>query len=411
MKTLQNNCKRSEIKIIPENLFSLSPEEAIKTNCMVYCRYYDPEFKLKYPKGYVYRKSLNGFKTHKLRITAAKAMVKDMETILDDELYNPITKKFYQDETAEFSERTPVLEAMTKIQPYIKGGDKYLYEIKRIVIKIKPIFEKLGYDRLKISEIKLRHIKIALETAKLTEKNFNKYRIHLKRVFDELIEFGCLEHNPCASIKKKITTQTKREIFEDEKLKIVHDYLKQNYYYFFRYFKIFFYSGARSTELFRLQKKHVNLQNREYDLLIQKRAGTYQWEKKVILSAAFPYWKEIMDLAQNDDDYLFSKMLAPGPSKINSWQISARWRRLIKNSSKIKDNNGEAIKVTEDFYSLKHYFLDKLDETQNIKFSQVMGSHKSDKTTTSHYTVNREKRTRNALKKLAIDVFNDFDDL
>ena len=37
----------------------------------------------------------------------------------------------------------------------------------------------------------------------------------------------------------------------------------------------------------------------------------------------------------------------------------------------------------------------------------MMGSHKSDKTTTSHYTVNRDKRTRNALKKLDIDLFND----
>ena len=407
MIILENNCKRSEIKTIPENLFELSPQDAIEVNCMVYCRYYDPEFKQKFPKGFLYRKSLNGFKTYKLRIAAAKAMMKDMETLLDEELYNPITNKYFHDDNAEFSERTLVLEAMENILKYIKGSERYLYEMKRIIIKIKPIFEKLGYDKLKISEIKLRHIKIALDAAKLTEKNFNKYRIHLTRVFDELIEFGCIDSNPCASIKKKITTQTKREIFEEDKLKIVHNYLKENYYYFFRYFKIFFYSGARSTELFRLQKKHVNLDKREYDLLIQKRAGTYQWEKKVILPAALPYWKEIIDLAKNDDDYLFSIMLEPGPQMVRSRQISNRWRRLIKNSTKIKDNNGETIKVTEDFYSLKHYFLDKLDETQNIKFSQVMGSHKSDKTTANHYTVNREKRTRNELKKLNIDVFGD----
>ena len=49
----------------------------------------------------------------------------------------------------------------------------------------------------------------------------------------------------------------------------------------------------------------------------------------------------------------------------------------------------------------------KLDEAQNLKYSQVMGSHKSDKTTTSHYTVNRERRTRDALKKLDIDLFDD----
>ena len=117
--------------------------------------------------------------------------------------------------------------------------------------------------------------------------------------------------------------------------------------------------------------------------------------------------KEILDLAKNDDDYLFSRGMIPGSEKINPWQISRRWRERIKKTDKIKDKHGNTVIVTEDFYSLKHYFLDKLDEAQNIKFSQVMGSHKSDKTTTSHYTVNRDKRTRNALKKLDIDLFGD----
>ena len=407
MIILENGCRRSEIKILPENLFILTEEQARKTNCFIYCRYYDPTFKHKYPKGFPYRKSINGFSTLKLKIIAAKAMQKDMEILLDKELYNPITKEYYFDENAEFTERTPIFDAMDKVQKYIKGSKKYLYEISRIVKNIKPIFKNLGFERLQISEIKQRHIKIALENSKLTEKNFNKYRIHLKRVFDELIEFGCIEVNPCASIKKKITQQTKRQIFDDKKLKYVHDYLKDNYYYFFRYFKIFFYSGARSEELFKLQKKHVRLEKKEYDILIQKRAGTYQWETKVILPAAIQYWKEILDLAKNDDDYLFSRGMVPGTEKVNPWQVSKRWRERIKKTDKIKDKNGNTVNVTEDFYSLKHYFLDKLDEAQNIKYSQVMGSHKSDKTTTSHYTVNRERRTRDALKKLDIDLFDD----
>lgn len=407
MIILKNGCRRSEIKILPNNLSSLTDEQARNVNCFVYCRYYDPAFKHKYPKGFPYRKSINGFTSLKLKIAAAKVMKEDIEMLLDKELYNPITKEYYNDNDSEFSERTLVFDAMEKVQKYIKGSEKYLYEISRIVKNVKPVFKNLGFDNLKISELKKRHIKIVLENSKLTEKNFNKYRIHLKRVFDELIEFGCMEENPCSSIKKKITQQTKREIFDDEKLKYVHDYLKDNYYYFFRYFKIFFYSGARSEELFKLQKKHVRLEQKEYDLLIQKRGGTYQWETKVILPAAIQYWKEILDLAKNDDNYLFSRGMIPGPEKINPWQISRRWRERIKKTDKIKDKNGNTVVVTEDFYSLKHYFLDKLDEAQNIKYSQVMGSHKSDKTTTSHYTVNRDKRTRNALKKLDIDLFGD----
>ena len=62
-----------------------------------------------------------------------------------------IPKEYYNDNDSEFSERTLIFDAMDRVQKYIKGSDKYLYEISRIVKNVKPIFKSLGFENLKIS--------------------------------------------------------------------------------------------------------------------------------------------------------------------------------------------------------------------------------------------------------------------
>ncbi|NAW50375.1 tyrosine-type recombinase/integrase, partial [Elizabethkingia argentiflava] len=173
----------------------------------------------------------------------------------------------------------------------------------------------------------------------------------------------------------------------DEKYQIVHDYIQENYPDFFRYFKIFFLSGARTSELFRLQKKDVNLVAQEYKVTIQK-GREYIETIKIILPQAVPYWREILDMCKSQKDYLFSKGLKPGDKPIQPYQITKRWHRLIKSSNKIKDKDGKIIKVTEDFYSLKHLFLDKLDQAsdEEINLAKIAASHRTD-SITKVYTV------------------------
>ena len=56
---------------------------------------------------------------------------------------------------------------------------------------------------------------------------------------------------------------------------------------------IFLYSGARNTELFRLQRKDVDLDKQEFVILLEK-GGQYKRCTKVILTPALEYWKRSM---------------------------------------------------------------------------------------------------------------------
>lgn len=155
-----------------------------------------------------------------------------------------------------------------------------------------------------------------------------------------------------------------------------------------------------------LQRKHVDLENQEYLVLIKK-GDRKKWVKKIIIREALPYWKEIIDLCENDEDFLFSKGLVPGEIPINSKQISRRWKRHVKDSKKILDDKGEIIKVTEDFYSFKHLFLDILDEMQFTPIipiagkAQRMAGHTKE-STTDIYTTKKNERKNNDLKRLMI---------
>ena len=71
-------------------------------------------------------------------------------------------------------------------------------------------------------------------------------------------------------------------------------------------------------------------------------------------------------------------------------------------------NNGEVIKITADFYTHKHNFLDKIDEMhESAKVvpissenpAKILANHKSDKMT-GVYAIGRSKRKNEALKKI-----------
>ncbi|MDV3750827.1 hypothetical protein CMU19_05390 [Elizabethkingia anophelis] len=148
----------------------------------------------------------------------------------------------------------------------------------------------------------------------------------------------------------------------------------------------------------------------EYKLTIQK-GRQYTETIKVVLLDAIPYWKEILCMCKSENDYLFSKGLVPGTNPIQPYQITKRWYRLIKQSDKIKDENN-IIKVTEDFYALKHLFLDTLDGFKpdplapdcipipKLNLAKMATSHRTD----AVYTVGKSKRENEALKQVRLGI-------
>lgn len=140
--------------------------------------------------------------------------------------------------------------------------------------------------------------------------------------------------------------------------------------------------------------------------MLIKKGKQYIWEKKIINLDAVHYWKEVLDLCKNDTDFLFSYKLCPGKIPIDPKQISRRWNTHVKNSNLIKDDEDKVIKVTEDFYSLKHLFLDKIEEQSHVPIIPIAGpaqrmNHK-EVDTTDIYTTGKLNRKNEDLKRLRI---------
>jgi integrase len=313
--------------------------------------------------------------------------------------FNPIIKQFVHEKFDEDTELNPHLHfitafriAITKIQCSEKHRKQIEWSINRLDKKV----DALQLRNVVIGQLKRRQLKQLLEACDLSGHNYNKFLVYISRLFGELLEYECCENNLVRHIRKRKIIKKQREILEPKDHKAVMSYLHANHYEFWRYAKIFLFSGARTSELFRLQIKDVDIQNQEYKILIMK-GNRSQEVTKVILKEVIPLWVELMKNAQHND-YLFAKRLKPGKEPILPNQITKRWYRLVKKSDRIKDENGVALKITADFYSLKHSLLDVLPEDVAMQ----MASHTNSKTT-SLYRVNAEKRRREELKKLRID--------
>jgi integrase len=347
-------------------------------------------------------------------------LLKEIPILFKDKGYNPITKKYMKcvelsKPQGELHPDLNIIDAFNLAKEKLKGSDKHKKEIRIAINRFEKGSRELRMTEIKIKDFKRSELKTILEYLNLPDNYFNKFRAYLSCLFNELVEYDCCEINLTRDIRKRKITKKVRETLEIKHLKQIAVYLKEKQPAFYRYMMIFFYSGARSSELLRLKKSEVDLENQEYKITIQK-GRQYNETIKVIVPNALPFWKEVMQEAKAGD-YLFAKSLKPDPVPIAPQQITRRWRYHVKSKLVIKngkvieksglDKNETGIPVTADFYSLKHLFLDKVDEatsgsSENI--SSNLASHTTPTITNSVYLVNKKKREREQLKKLQISL-------
>ena len=74
----------------------------------------------------------------------------------------------------------------------------------------------------------------------------------------------------------------------------------------------------------------------------------------------------------------------------NKHQITKRWKTHVK----------DKLKITADFYSLKHLNLDKVSEILSLEAASKMASHLSTKTTEGSYTIGKRERDLKQLRGL-----------
>jgi integrase len=397
---LIRGCSYSEIWVNPKNWKNLRTNKSLEQNWYLQCKYYDPRFKDKYPNGFAYRKKLNRFKTLEERKAIIELFLKEIPKLFEKSHYNPITKEYM----------TPLFTSKYEEIANMWFGDALEFTIKELKgptkKTIKDIkctvnqFNKAGrtsFPDLLIKDMHSGHVRDILDYMDTTNKRYNKHLSYLSIVWNEMVEKRVVFHNPIRDIRKRKTIKKIRKTMSLEEFKKVQKILKAEYYSFYRYMMIFFYSGARSTELLKIKVSDIDIEKQEYKVVIKK-GQEYKETMKVILPNAIPYWKEVLSEAKNKNDYLFSKGLVPGSEEIRAYQITKRFKRLVK------DKYPE---ITADFYSLKHLFLDLLDSKihdDSLNLSSKLASHTSTQVTNSVYLVNKKERERELLKTINIEI-------
>lgn len=394
---LPAGCSMSSPVVYPSNWKTTSK---ISEPWYIFYRFYDPVNK---PEGKQCNiKGMNDYKDPDVRRQIT-------DYLLDEALkklkagYNPITDKYH--ETSELHEQTPLKQALQLALQACSCDPNTKKELKHMLVYVTMAIEITRLQALAICEVRKKHIRRILDTcsqitSRYDEKlkktitvtwsanKFNKYRTYLMILFSEICEVDAIEMNPCRDIKKKKTVTRVRETLTAEERTAVNNHLWENHRTFWRLLHIFFHSGARETEIVRVQGKHVDLRKQTYIRLVKK-GRSYKEVLTTIKDIALPLWVEAMDNC-GKEDYIFSEGLQPGALPIRADQINKRWLRNVK----------KPLGISADFYSLKH---SNTTETVTIAGDQVaanQNAHSGTAMVVKIYDVGRGSREHEAMKKV-----------
>lgn len=392
---MPNGCSYSDLFIYP-NTKKVPAKEAMAKEWYVGCKFYDPVMAKKYPKGYFWRKKgLAEYKTFRERKEAAEILFDEMQRALD-RCYNPIPTicRFQEVFEGDFSPDLYLSEALELAlrdhKPNITHG--YYKSIESNLNAIKPVILKLRLDKTPIKDIQLKHIKKILDNSNLSAYSYNKFKKHISKLFGILIANSCLIQNPCEYIPSKDHIKSERKILTQKEFDEIYDHLLLNHPDYANYMQIFHMSGCRSTELLQIKKEEVNLEKQEIIVLVKKRKS-YVREIRAIIPDALPFWRIQIKKCTHNQDYIFGAKFSPELRliPISNDSPGKYWKRYVNDIFHTKTT----------FYSLKHFFLDKVAEMHGMLAAQKIAGHLNGKTT-EIYTIYKEKRELEELKKLSL---------
>ena len=376
----------TELWVSPAN-WQKATKKDLDKDWYVQCIFFDPRYEKKYPKGFPYRKKANKPQTIEERRALISFLLKNIPQQFNNG-YNPITKKYMNLRDEGLYPDLLFIEAFKRALEIKSGTKSHLYNIKRAIERLEEASEALGMQYIKIKDLRRVDLKIMLDYLQLPDKYYNKFVIYFSSLYRVLIEYECCESNITRDIYPKKTFKEPRLVLEKNELDKIKELLEETHPEFYRYMMIFLYSGARNTELFRLQRKDVDLDKQEFVILLEK-GGQYKRCTKVILTPALEYWKEVCEECQSPDDYLFALNFVPSKKMGNTEIVTRFWKRNVK----------DKLGIEADFYALKHYMLDNLDSDT----AMLLASH-TNKNTTAIYQINKAKKDREMLKQLKIEI-------
>lgn len=303
-----------------------------------------------------------------------------------------------------FSPYSNILDSFRNAYPYTNGSDDYKKEFGQVMDRIYNVIINLNLHHKKINEIKKSDIKTILDSMNAPAHVYNKSRSYLSLIYNVLIDFEVLDQNIVKTVPKHKTVKKLRQVIPDEELEEILKFLHDEYYSFYRYVKIFYHSGSRTTEMFALKAKDINLEKREFKIVINK-GKTPTEEIKAILPDVFDLWQEVINECDDNNNYLFSTGYLPGKIKSKTRLNSANWTYYVQ----------KKLNVHYTFYMLKHKFLDILDQYQNQvvynnnNIASIHAGHTTTKMTEKHYLMGKKKRQIEALKQFSLENITSLD--
>lgn len=409
MIQLPNGCRRSEWKVFPDNYKTTKA----KLTDIWYAdvRFYDPRYKEKFTKGKVIRikGGINRINNHKSRREALEFLMEEM-TILLDNGHNPIEKKELPEQhiaikpsptdnslLTEVKPSTPFIHALRfalEQRAYEKGTKA---DIRSALKSIEAAAVELDFINIEIHQIGVRHIKQCLDWCHknyptFSQKRFNKVKAHLSGLFRYLGELGVTAGNMASAVSPMKEKATKQVYLSDTDAARIKEHLFKYNRQFYNFVMMFYFSGARVTEMFRLQVKDVDLISQTYEVVVKK-GKVERYVKRTIRNIALPFWTEQIKEAK-PNDYVFSKDLLPGPTPIDPHQIGRRWALWVQKPLGIKAS----------FYKLKHRNLNATRKALSAKMAAGQAGHTSRRMVEEVYAYEEAQLIHEGLKGLDIEL-------
>lgn len=338
---------------------------------------------------------VNEYDTVSDRITYVKGVINQIIQLLEIQEMNPITGFIKEsDDNKDINKYTLLPDALKFARNSVRLSELTMRDIDSMLPNVLKHAQQFHYDRLCISEITRKHWRRIFDACAIkkdgefSNDKYNRYRSYMGILCSELMEYDVIDANIPLSLKpkEKAIKRIRETLTMDERVKI-DNYLKEKYPRFRLLMHIFFHSGARETELMRVKVSDVDFDHQRVKYLVKKGKG-YREVYRPMKDIAVPFWKEAVAGAA-PDMYVFTRLLKPGYTPIQSYQLNKRWIRLVK----------KRLGVTADFYSLKHLNSTETAKKLGISAAALQNAEAEDMIR-KHYDVDSESREHDALKRI-----------
>lgn len=399
MKKTFFGCESSNLQVSPKNYASKRPSERLG-NYFVEVKFFDPNFIDKYPKGKVCRWKFNSIKNHKEKIETMKIFVSEMEKMIFEDGYNPITNMYMLEkkempveyDSDVLNKNTSFIKALYMALDKINLGERSKKDLQHFLKDFCVGIKKARLEHLKISDVKRSDYKNIIDILEMKKPfsghKYNKYRTLFSQLCNELLEWDAIETNIVRDLRKRKVEKKIIRLLTPEERQRIKEYLLLISPNFLNFTLVFFHSGIRTSELLSVKAKDIDIENQRYKVLVKK-GGRPSWHECYIKNIAIEYWKKQLEKAK-PNDYIFGYGFVPNERPCTYNAVRLRWERYV--------NKELAINVS--FYKLKHLNLDEVSSILSVKHASRLANHINTKMVLNHYAINQRNREELEIKSV-----------